>query len=49
MSTYYGNTGYEYLTYVNEDMGLFKIDQNPDSSNGTSVGQGHYPEIYYYL
>ena len=45
--TYYGTNGSDYSTYANEHMGLFTLDASGDSSNGTSVYSGHYPEIFY--
>lgn len=49
VETYLGENGYDYEKYENEHMGLFKIDSGGDSSNGTSVYSGHFPEIMYYL
>lgn len=49
VNTYSGNNGSEYENFPNPHMGLFKLDTNPQSQNGTSVYSGHIPELYYYL
>ena len=49
VTTYSGNGGDQYENMENENKGLFKLEANPQSSNGTSVWSGHFPEIYYYL
>ena len=49
VTTYSGNSGDQYETFENENKGLFKLDANPQSNNGTSVYSGHFPELFYYL
>ncbi|CAI2373630.1 unnamed protein product [Moneuplotes crassus] len=49
LSTYNGSGGDDYEKIENEHMGLFKIENSNNSNNGTSVGYGHFPEIFYFL
>jgi len=49
VETFSGQNGQNYKDIQNEHMGLFEIDSGGDSSNGTSVWSGHFPEIFYYL
>ena len=49
VTTYSGNNGNDYEQMENENKGLFKLDSNPQSNNGTSVYSGHFPELFYYL
>lgn len=49
VDTFHGSDGYEYEQVENEHMGMFKIEDGGDSSNGTSLYSGHFGEIMYYL
>ena len=49
VTNWYGEGGSDYATYLNEHMGLFRLEETGDSGNGTSINTGQIPQILYYL
>ncbi len=44
---YKGGGGSDYDSIEGNEVGLFKIESHPESANGTTVGIGQIPELYY--
>ena len=49
VETHYGCQGDQYEEVENEHMGLFKLENETDSHNGTSMHSGQIPRIIYFL